>query len=97
MGVPVVSLYGSRHGTRFGRSLLMNAGLGELSAATAAEYAARSIGLAQDWELLTGLRQKLRRMVARSPLMDSQAYMRAVEAAYEKIWKERWQKGECTL
>lgn len=97
MGVPVVSLYGSSHGTRFGRSLLMNAGLGELSAATAAEYAARSIGLARDWELLTGLRQELRRMVARSPLMDSRAYMRAVEAAYEKIWKERWQKGECTL
>lgn len=33
MGVPVVSLYGRRHGTRFGYSLQMNTGLEELTSA----------------------------------------------------------------
>ena len=87
MGVPVISLYGQRHGSRFGYSLLMNVGLGELTARTEEEYIARAVALAKDPELLSGLHQNLRRLMEASPLMDGRGYTRAVEAAYEKMWQ----------
>ena len=85
MGVPVVSLYGSRHGTRFGLSILKNVGLEELAVATYDEYIDRAIMLAGDWELLTILRKNLRTMMKKSPLMDSQNYIREVEEIFIKL------------
>ena len=41
MGVPVVTRYGKRHGTRFGYSILMQVGLGELLAALHAQLPER--------------------------------------------------------
>lgn len=94
MGVPVVSLYGNRHGSRFGLSLLGNVGLEELAAATPAGYVVRAVGLARDKDLLAALHQKLRTLVQRSPLVDGAAYVHEMEAAYQLIWKERWQEHE---
>ena len=92
MGVPVVSRYGTRHGSRFGYSLLMNVGLGDLAARTEEEYIARAVALAKDPELLSGLHQNLRRLMEASPLMDGRSYTQAVEAAYEKMW-QAWLEG----
>ena len=88
MGVPVVSLYGNRHGSRFGLSILKNIGLEELAVATYDDYVERAIALAGDWELLTILRKNLRGMMKNSPLMDSENYIREVEAAFKKILRE---------
>ena len=85
LGVPVVSLYGSRHGTRFGLSMLANVGLPELAAATVDEYISRAVMLAGDWELLTLLRRNLRNMMKNSPLMDATAYVREVEKIFVRI------------
>ena len=84
-GVPTVSLYGERHGTRFGLSILSNAGIGELACSTVEEYISRAVGLAQDKELLSILHKNLRRMVETSPLMDAENYVREVEESYKKI------------
>ena len=89
MGVPVVSLYGERHGTRFGLSLLANVGLEELAADSYEAYIERAIDLAGDWELLKILRKNLRGMMRRSPLMDSASYVRAVEEAFVTILAQR--------
>lgn len=89
MGVPVVSLYGRRHGSRFGYSLLRNAGLEELAVADEAGYLAKALALAEDWELLVGLRRNLRSLIAQSNLMDEQRYVSDVEEVYEKIWRTR--------
>ena len=87
MGVPVISLYGQRHGTRFGYSLLMNIGVGELAAATPEDYAAKAVALARDPALREGLHQRLRGMMQASPVMDGRGYTREVEAAYERMWQ----------
>lgn len=92
MGVPVISLYGRRHSTRFGYSLLMNAGVGELAAATEAEYIEKAVMLAGDKELLAALHEGIPQMVRRSQLMDAAAYMRDLQAAYEDIW-HKWLIG----
>ena len=88
MGVPVVSLYGDRHGSRFGLSILKNVGLDELAVNSYEDYINRAIGLANDWELLTILRKNLRGMMKKSPLMDSANYIREIQAAFIKIMRD---------
>ena len=88
MGVPVVSLYGGRRDTRFGLTLLQNAGLGELAVETPAEYVARAVTLAQDKELLQALHQNLRQMLLQAPLMDTRRYVAEVEAAYRQMMEK---------
>ena len=93
MGVPVVSLYGARHGSRFGLSILKNVGLDELAVDSYEEYINRAVALAGDWELLNILRKNLRTMMEKSPLMNSELYIRDVEQAFIKILNdERNQK-----
>ncbi len=89
MGVPVVSLYGQRHGTRLGLSILKNVGLDELAVDTYDEYIRRAVMLAGDWELLTLLRKNLRTMMKKSPLMNSTAYVREMEKVFIKILDEQ--------
>lgn len=92
MGVPVVTLAGTRHGTRFGLSLLENVGLGELVSNTPEEYVEKAAALASDAELLAALHKSLRPMMQRSPVMDGKSYVREIEAMYEDVW-QAWLDG----
>lgn len=85
MGVPLVTLEGSSHGGRFGYSLLMNLGLGELSACSVEEYVEKAVALAHNKELLLALQQNLRSIMEKSPLMDGELYLTEVQAAYEQM------------
>ena len=85
MGVPVVSLYGDRHGTRFGYSILKNIGLDELAVNSYDDYIKIAVALAGDKDLLKVLRKNLRGMMTKSPLMNSELYIRNVETAFIKI------------
>ena len=87
MGLPVVVREGTRHGARFGVSLLHNAGLSELIAGSTEEYIERAVLLARDRELLSALQMAVPRMMRASPLMDAAGYVRAMEAAYQMIWE----------
>ena len=89
MGVPVISLYGDRHGSRFGLSMLKNIGLEELAVNSYDDYIARAVMLASDWELLTLLRKNLRTMMKKSPLMNSELYLREIQDAFRKILDEQ--------
>lgn len=82
MGVPVVSLYGDSRGQRFGYSMLMNAGLGDMAADNADDYVDIAVALGNAPELLPDLRRQLRGMVQDSPLMDEAGYVRGVEELY---------------
>ncbi len=87
MGVPVVTRYGRRHGSRFGFSILSNIGIEELAADTPEGYIERAVMLARDKELLSALHGQLRRMMQNSPLMRARDYVCEVEAAYEAMWR----------
>ena len=82
MGVPVVTRYAARRSTRFGYALLSHMGLAELAAETSEDYIARAALLAGDLDTLDALHRGLRGMMARSPVMDQEGYMRALENAY---------------
>uniref|UniRef100_UPI0025EADB63 O-linked N-acetylglucosamine transferase, SPINDLY family protein n=1 Tax=Anaerovibrio sp. TaxID=1872532 RepID=UPI0025EADB63 len=70
MGVPVVSMYGESRGQRFGYSMLMNAGLGDMAAQDSEEYVDIATALGNNPELLLDLRTHLRDIIKASPLMD---------------------------
>jgi len=86
MGVPVVTLYGNRHGSRFGYSLLKNLGIEGLAANTPEKYVEIAVAVAKDKELLGSLHNKLPELFRASPLMDGISYVKDVEHEYEKIW-----------
>lgn len=89
MGVPVVTLRGQRHSGRVGASLLSQAGLDDLIAATPAAYVARAIELARRRDALSLYRATLRARLSASPLMDAAGFARDLEAAYRDLWR-RW-------
>lgn len=88
MGVPVVSRYGTRHGSRFGYSLLCNMGLEELTASTEEEYIERAVSLAKSPNLVQDLHANLRQIMQASPVMDAKGYLRDIESAYMGIYND---------
>lgn len=88
MGVPVITLVGERHGSRFGYSILKNIGLVEGIAFSKEEYVEKAVALAQNKERLSMLHLSLRQMMENSPLMDGKLYMTVLEEQYQKIWQQ---------
>jgi predicted O-linked N-acetylglucosamine transferase (SPINDLY family) len=88
MGVPVITLYGNRHGSRFGYSLLQNAGLEELIAKDAVEYVEKAVAIANDAKLLDGLHHELRQILSGSSLMNTVQYISEIEEAYQNVWQK---------
>lgn len=86
MGVPVVSLSGSDHLSRVGVSFLHAVGLDNLVTATPEDYIKCATELSQDAHRLVHLRENLRAMMARSPLMDAIGVTREVEDAFMKMY-----------
>jgi protein O-GlcNAc transferase len=89
MGVPVVTLRGDRHAGRVGASLLTQIGLMDLITSSVDEYVETAVALARDPARLAALRQSLRPRMASSPLCDSRAFARKMEAAFRAMW-QRW-------
>ena len=89
MGVPVLTRAGSHALQRFGVSILNNAGLPDLVAATDAAYVAAGARLIADTERLKRLRAELRPRLCASALCDAAGVTREWEAALRRIWR-RW-------
>lgn len=86
MGVPVVTRYGTRHGSRFGYSLLCNMGVEELAAANEEDYVKIAVNLANSPELLRELHANLREIMQNSHVMDGANYVAEVQQAYADIY-----------
>ncbi|MBQ7723430.1 MAG: hypothetical protein IJT57_03815, partial [Selenomonadaceae bacterium] len=85
MGVPVINFYGSRHSTRFGKSILASVGLGELSVNSVEAYINTAVALANDFETIDVLHKNLRGMFENSAALDPLKYCRCLERKFEEI------------
>ena len=81
-GCPVLTFAGETFAGRVAASLLTAVGLTEGIARDRADYVARAIAWAIDRDGLVGLRTRLEGHVRSSPLFDTSATTRAIEAAY---------------
>lgn len=93
MGIPVISFGNGSHGGDFGISLLKNIGLEACCASTVEEYIEKAVLLASDIDLLDALHLGLRKMMQKSPVMDSKSYMHDLENAYSQVWQRYCKKS----
>ena len=93
MGVPVVTLAGDRPVGRGGLSILSTLGHPEWVGHTSEEYVRAAVELASKPNRLETLRKTLREEIQKSPLMDSQGFVREMEKHYSNIWK-KWCAGQ---
>ena len=92
MGVPIVTLPGSRPVSRQTLGFLSQLGLAELAADSDDAYVATAAALAGDLDRLAALRAGLRARMAASSLCDGARFTRGLEAAYRDMWR-RWCAG----
>ncbi len=89
MGVPVISLVGESHVSRFGLTILTCLDMQFFAASTSAEYVAKATALAQNLDALADIRASMRQRMTASILCDANAFARNVEEEYRKMW-HRW-------
>ena len=87
MGVPVVTVSGSRHAGRVGASILGALDLGDLVALTTTDYIESCTSLARDTKKLNSLRHSLRTRLRNSTLMDGLGFTRKMEEALRQTWQ----------
>jgi protein O-GlcNAc transferase len=88
MGVPVLTLAGTRPASRSAASILSSLGLADWIAATADEYLELARARAGRPDHLSALRASLRERMRASPLMDEARFVGDLEDAYRRMWRE---------
>ena len=87
MGVPVVAKLGNSVPSRISGAILHAIGLAEWAAGGDEEYVALAVGQAADLHALAKLRRGMRARITASPAGNLDAYTRAVEASYRRMWR----------
>jgi protein O-GlcNAc transferase len=86
-GVPLVTVLGKTFVGRMAASMLHAAGLPELVTDRLDDYGLLALKLAQDPDLLSGIRQKLHHNVGVTPLFNTKDFARNIEDAYAMMWR----------
>ena len=89
MGVPIVSLTGTKYVSRVALTLLQRLDMSCFCAVTPEQYVAKAKALASNLPALAQIRASLRARMQASPLCDAGRYARTLENAYRRMWK-RW-------
>ena len=97
MGRPVVTLEGATLVGRQGASILSTLGRPEWIARDADGFAEVAAGLASDVGALSALQLGLRGEMQRSPLLDAEGFTRRLEAVYERLLRERDDRGQASI
>ncbi|TAN58090.1 MAG: hypothetical protein EPN26_01900, partial [Rhodospirillales bacterium] len=87
MGVPVVTLAGSRHAQRVGASLLARANLAHLVTDDEDAYVSLAVSLANGIPALAEARAKQRAILKASPLLDGKAFASDFTPALKYMWE----------
>ena len=87
MGVPIITVPGTRSISRSTASILATLGLSEWIAASSEDYVRLAVRCAEDRETIAELRRTLRGRMRTSPLMDEVRFARDVEEAYRRMWR----------
>ena len=89
MGVPVVTMRGTRFLSHLGECVAHNAGQAAWIARDDDDYLQKAVAFAADVPALARLRQGLRAQVLASPLFDGPRFARAFEDAMGRMWRRR--------
>lgn len=95
MGVPVMTLPGTRTTSRSAASILTSVGLADWIADSPEDYVLRAVQYARDAETLAALRRTLRAQMRASPLLDEERFARDMEHALREMWRRWCARGVC--
>ncbi len=87
-GVPLLTWPGDTFSSRVAASILHAIGLAECVMPDLPAYEARAIALARDPQALETLRRRLNENRLTQPLFDTKTYVKALEAAYRRMWTD---------
>lgn len=87
MGVPVVSLPGPTFAGRHSASHLVHAGMAELVAENAQQYIDIAVGLTNDINSLSFIRQHMRDILLASPVCDGKRFAQGFSDSMRAIWQ----------
>mgnify|MGYP003346072487 CR=1 FL=1 len=93
MGVPVITLYGTRHAGRMVSSVLNSAGLANWIAQSPEQYINIAQQLASNLPNLVDLRTKLRGHLAASPLCDGPRFAAGFARVLRQLFEQRLAAG----
>ncbi|URG50365.1 FkbM family methyltransferase [Pectobacterium quasiaquaticum] len=93
MGVPVVTLPGPTFAGRHSASHLVNAGMPELVANDWEQYVNITVGIANDLDSLSVIRQHLRDILLASPVCDGKRFAKNFSDAMRAVW-QRYCEGK---
>lgn len=88
MGIPVISLYGTRHSSRFGADILRLAEMSELIANDTKEYVHKAVSLAKDQDKLTELKKTLNERLNNSKLLNTKSFVSELEYKYKTLYNK---------
>lgn len=88
MGVPVLTLAGTRFLERQGLGLVANVGLENWIAFDVEDYISKAIHLASDIDSLSKLRAELRQKALNSPIFDGARFAENLVAVLRQMWTE---------
>lgn len=88
MGVPIVTMPGTRSVSRSASSVVSNVGLTDWIASSPEDYVRRAVRFAGERKLLAELRGSMRSRMAASPLMDEVRFVHDLERAYREMWRK---------
>ena len=87
MGVPVITVAGTRSISRSTTSILATLGLSDWIATSPEDYVRLAVRCTEDRESIAELRRTLRGRMRASPLVDELQFARDVEDAYRRMWR----------
>ena len=85
MGVPVISLYGKRHSSRFGADILRLADMSGMIAKNKKEYINKAVVLANAQDRLIEFKKTLRERLKKSKLFNTKAFVAELEYHYRRM------------
>jgi len=101
MGVPILTLEGSRHASRIGQRLMQALDLQEWVAKDHQDYVQKAMQLSQDRHALDKLRQSMRERILKSGISDKKQYVYSLEKVYRQLWtawcEQKSRTGVCTV
>ncbi|WP_072620606.1 hypothetical protein [Spirulina major] len=88
MGIPLVTRVGQQFAARNSYTMMLNAGITEGIAHSAADYVDWGVKLGTDAELRQQVMLKLRAARRSAPLWNGRQFARNMEAAYDQMWAD---------
>jgi protein O-GlcNAc transferase len=88
MGVPIITLFGTRMSQRISASILKNIGLSELISTNQDEYINKAVNLSQDFNRIDRYKREIRDKYLKAEICNKEKFAKNLLRAFSVMWYE---------